>query len=124
MDGAIAQAAPLLAQTTAGSTAADRSLAIESDGEGLGQEFDFDLERAIEQVERASEEIYQGLDRTKELIGKTERRKEAIEHGRNHARERLESLAEKARAAQREGYILSPKEELLLRRYEETVSGS
>ncbi|MEB3357931.1 MAG: hypothetical protein VKK04_14470 [Synechococcales bacterium] len=119
----VAQAAPRADQHDAGKTAG-RSIAIEAPGNGSGQDLDFDLERATEQVERASDEIYQGLDRTKDLIGKTEPRKEAIEHGRDHARERLESLAEKARAAQERGDPLSPKEELLLQRYEETGSGS
>lgn len=67
-----------------------------------------DLERAAQRAEEASEKIYRGLDQTKRSIGKTELRKQAIEHGRDHASRKWDALAEKARRAQRGEATLSP----------------
>lgn len=52
-------------------------------------------------VDQAATGVYSGLDTTKDLIGKTEVRKEAIEQGRDHAHGKLASLAERIRAALR-----------------------
>lgn len=59
-------------------------------------------------VDEAADGIYNGLDTTKEIIGKTDLRKEAIEHGRNHANEKLISLAERIRQALRGERPLNP----------------
>lgn len=67
-----------------------------------------DLEQASQRAKEASEQIYKGLDRTKREMGKTEMRKQAIEHGRDHASDKWEALAEKARRAKRGEVTLSP----------------
>jgi NADH:ubiquinone oxidoreductase subunit 5 (subunit L)/multisubunit Na+/H+ antiporter MnhA subunit len=54
-----------------------------------------DLKALAESVDRSSEEIYSGLEKTKQIIGKTEARKEAIEHGREHASNKLKALADR-----------------------------
>lgn len=67
-----------------------------------------DLERGAQKAEEASEKIYEGLDRTKKIIGKTQKRNEAIERARNHASDRWDALADKVRAAERSEDALSP----------------
>lgn len=57
-----------------------------------------DLEASANQAETAAEEIYQGLDQTKEFIGKTEDRKQIIEKARDRASSKLEKQAERARS--------------------------
>ncbi|MBD2576517.1 hypothetical protein [Oscillatoria sp. FACHB-1406] len=52
-------------------------------------------------AEKASEKIYDGLEETKQNIGKTEPRKDAMDYARGHASKRLEILADKAEAAAR-----------------------
>ncbi len=75
----------------------------------------FDLDRAILSAESASLAIFNGLELTQEFVGKTERRKAAIEHGRNHASDRLKALIERARSA--ESYQqLAPTDRLVLKR--------
>ncbi|MEB3212172.1 MAG: hypothetical protein VKL39_12495 [Leptolyngbyaceae bacterium] len=69
---------------------------------------EIDLDRAAQRAKEASDQIYRGLDRTKREIGKTDLRKQAIEHGRDHASDKWEALAEKARRAQRGEATLSP----------------
>lgn len=54
-------------------------------------------EQAADRAAEASDQIFEGLDTTKEIIGKTEPRKQAIEHARKHASEKLDDLADKAR---------------------------
>lgn len=63
-----------------------------------GQELD--LPAAADQAEEFSDDVFSGLETTKEIIGKTEARKEAIEHGRTKASGKLQELAERARQAQ------------------------
>jgi hypothetical protein len=46
--------------------------------------------------------VFSGLDTTKELIGKTKQRNQAIEHGRTTASGKLQELAERARQAHEE----------------------
>ncbi len=62
-------------------------------------EQDLDLKAAADQAEDLSNKVFSGLETTKELIGKTEPRKQAIEHGRTKASGKLEGLAERARQA-------------------------
>lgn len=74
-------------------------LAAEAEPQGNGSPQE--LTDLAAKVDKAAEGVYGGLDTTKKIIGKTEDRKEAIEHGRNHASGKLGSLAERIRAALR-----------------------
>lgn len=75
-----------------------------------------DLERAADKAEEASENVYKGLDTTKAVVGKTEKRNQVIEEAREHGSDKWKSLAEKARAASRSDESLSPVDELNLKR--------
>ncbi|WP_035985714.1 hypothetical protein [Leptolyngbya sp. KIOST-1] len=59
-----------------------------------------DLEKASQQAENLTEDVYNGLDTTKQVIGKTEGRNEAIEAGRATASNNLRKLAERAEQAE------------------------
>ncbi len=61
------------------------------------------LERVADQADALSEGVYGGLDTTKEIIGKTEARNQAIETGRDAASQKLEELGDRARQAQESG---------------------
>lgn len=58
-----------------------------------------ELENLAGKVDRAADNIYSGLDTTKEIIGKTETRKQAIEHGRTHANSKMVTLSNRIRNA-------------------------
>ncbi|HEY9652861.1 MAG TPA: hypothetical protein V6C95_19545 [Coleofasciculaceae cyanobacterium] len=73
-----------------------------------------DLDQAVNKADEASQKVYQGLDKTKSLIGKTEKRNQAIEHGRNEASEKLQSLADKARRVKNSDESLSVTEKQAL----------
>lgn len=73
-----------------------------------------DLNQAVNKADEASQKVYQGLDKTKSLIGKTEKRNQAIEHGRNNASEKLQSLANKARRVKNSDESLSVSEKQAL----------
>jgi len=75
-----------------------------------------DLDQAAESAERASDDIYKGLDRTKRDIGKTEGRNEIIQKARDHASDKWQSLADKARSAQETDTELSPVDQHTLKR--------
>lgn len=70
-----------------------------------------DLDQAAEKAEEASEQIFEGLDRTKRVVGKTEPRNEVIEKARTHASQKWQSLADKTKAAKESGESLSPVDE-------------
>jgi hypothetical protein len=74
-----------------------------------------DLDEGIDAAQKAPDEIYEGLDQTKKIIGKTEKRNEIIQEGRNKASDKWKSLAEKARASQDSDVELSPVEEHTLK---------
>jgi len=76
-----------------------RIVAAEAAAQGNASQTE--LTDLADKVDQAAEEVYSGLDTTKEIIGKTDARKEAIEHGRNRAHQKLGSLAERIRAALR-----------------------
>ena len=76
-----------------------RIVAAEAAAQGNASQTE--LTDLADKVDQAAEEVYGGLDTTKEIIGKTDARKEAIEHGRNRAHQKLGSLAERIRAALR-----------------------
>ena len=52
---------------------------------------------SITQAEAASEQVFEGLETTKMLVGKRASRNQAIEHGREKASEKLSELAKKAK---------------------------
>ncbi|MEA5542422.1 hypothetical protein VB834_25655 [Limnoraphis robusta Tam1] len=58
-----------------------------------------DLDSAANRSEEAADKIYQGLDKTKDFIGKTEPRKQVIEKARDHASNRLKEQSERAKSA-------------------------
>ncbi|WOD39066.1 hypothetical protein [Nodosilinea sp. E11] len=62
-----------------------------------------DLDQAADRAEDFSEDVYHGLDTTKEIIGKTEARNQAIEQGRSTASGKLKDLADRARQAEATG---------------------
>lgn len=73
-------------------------------------------ETGARRAEKASEKVFQGLETTKREIGKTQKRKEAIEEARETASGKLESLADKARRAQESEETLTPVEKKILKR--------
>lgn len=77
----------------------------------------FDLDQAAEKAEEASSTIFDGLETTKRIKGKTPMRNEIIEEAREHASEKLEDIADRARSAN-SPQELSPKENLILKRYQ------
>ncbi|MGG6295313.1 hypothetical protein ACQ4M4_13060 [Leptolyngbya sp. AN02str] len=64
-----------------------------------GMNPNLDVDKAAESAERASDQIYEGLEQTKQKIGKTEGRNEIIQKARDHASAKWEALADKARDA-------------------------
>lgn len=75
-----------------------------------------DLDKGAEQAKKASEKAFDGLETTKELIGKTEKRKQAIEYGRKKASRKWESIADKAEKAKKSEASLNDTEKLTLDR--------
>jgi hypothetical protein len=61
------------------------------------------LDHAANQADDLAEDVYNGLDTTKQIIGKTEARNQAIEQGRNSASQKLDQLADRARQAEASG---------------------
>lgn len=59
-----------------------------------------DLEEGESQAKQASKDIYKGLKQAKDGVGKTQTRKEAMDYGHKNASNKLEDLAERAKAAQ------------------------
>jgi hypothetical protein len=65
-----------------------------------------DLEELRAGVDQAADSVYQGLETTKERIGKTEARKQAIEQGRDRAHDKLTTLADDLQKAAEENQPL------------------
>jgi len=65
-----------------------------------------ELTELADSVDQTAEGLYRGLEKTKQFIGKTEVRKQAIEHGRDHANNRLESLSKRLRNAENQAEAL------------------
>jgi len=61
------------------------------------------LDQAADQAADLSKDVYNGLDTTKEIIGKTEARNEAIEKGRDAASQKMQELSDRARQAEISG---------------------
>jgi len=74
-----------------------------------------DLDEGIDAAQHAPDQIYEGLDQTKKIVGKTEKRNEIIQKGRDTASDKWQALAEKSRAAQNSDVELSPVEEHTLK---------
>jgi len=79
-----------------------------------------DLDKAADRADEASEKIFKGLDETKNFVGKTEQRKQAIQHGREHASDKWKSIADKARRAKDSEESLTPPEEKVLKYFPDT----
>lgn len=75
--------------------------------EGTTQDLQ-ELENLATKLDKAADNIYSGLDTTQEIIGKTEMRKAAIEHGRTHANSKLVKLSNRIRNALRGEQPLKP----------------
>ncbi|MEA5498480.1 hypothetical protein [Limnoraphis robusta] len=73
-----------------------------------------DLDSAANRSEEAADKIYQGLDKTKDFIGKTEPRKQVIEKARDHASNRLKEQSERAKSADNP-HSLDPNEQNFLK---------
>ncbi|WP_017300490.1 hypothetical protein [Nodosilinea nodulosa] len=86
------------ALTYAGQGAEPSSIDREIVDPTLEQPLDLDIAR--DRAEELAGGVYNGLDTTKQLIGKTEARNEAIEHGRDQASSTLQNLADKAQRAE------------------------
>lgn len=78
-----------------------------------------DVDRAADKADQASENIYEGLDTTKRIIGKTDKRNQIIEEARDHASQKWKSLADKAKAVQNSDASLTPTEEQVLKQVED-----
>lgn len=76
-----------------------------------------DLKTAADNAEQLSKDVFNGLDTTKQIKGKTAKRNQAIEHGRDVAKTKLQEIAGKARSADAPA-DLSPKESLILKNYQ------
>lgn len=74
------------------------------------------LQRGADQAEKASDQIYQGLDTTKRIIGKTDKRNQIIQEGREKASGKLDDLADKARSAQETGEPLPQNQQRIVDR--------
>ena len=78
-----------------------------------------DVDRAAHKADEASESIYDGLDTTKRIIGKTDKRNQVIEEARTHASQKWKALADKAKAAQNSETSLSPTEKQVLKQVQD-----
>lgn len=78
-----------------------------------------DVDRAAEKADQASENIYKGLDTTKRVVGKTDKRNQVIEQAREQASEKWKSLAEKAKTAQNTDTPLTPTEKQVLKQVQD-----
>lgn len=84
------------------------------------QDQQIQLDQAANQADDFSEAVYSGLDTTKEIIGKTEARNQAIEHGRSTASAKLEDLGDRARQAASSGdQVLSETDKRILKHISE-----
>lgn len=104
-----AQALDMLSLST------QRPLYLLTHGTSGSSQSDVDLDKGVDAAQQAPDQIYEGLDQTKKIIGKTEKRNEIIQEGRDKASEKWKSLAGKARAAQDYDVELSPVEEHTLK---------
>ncbi|HEY9763424.1 MAG TPA: hypothetical protein V6D07_12915 [Trichocoleus sp.] len=76
-----------------------------------------DLKTAADNAEQLSKDVFNGLETTKQIKGKTAKRNQAIEHARDVAKTKLQETANKARSIEAPA-DLSPKESLILKNYQ------
>jgi hypothetical protein len=55
-----------------------------------------DVDRASDKADEASDQIFEGLDTTKRIIGKTDKRNEIIQKARETASNKLKDLSDRA----------------------------
>ncbi|MGF1522840.1 MAG: hypothetical protein ACFBSF_11050 [Leptolyngbyaceae cyanobacterium] len=84
------------------------SVAVQPGVSSRGAAAPTELAQLARKVDKAADGVYGGLDTTKDFIGKTEVRKQAIERGRDRAHGKLKSLAERIQAAAEQNQPLSP----------------
>lgn len=78
------------------------------------------IERAADQADDLSQDVYGGLDTTKKIIGKTEPRNQAIERGRDAASQKMKELGDRARQAEESGEdVLSATDKRVLKHISE-----
>ena len=78
------------------------------------------LNRAADQANDLSEGVYNGLDTTKKIIGKTDARNQAIETGRDTASQKLQELSDRAQQAEATGEdVLSATDKRVLKHISE-----
>lgn len=73
------------------------------------------LEKAADTAERASEQVFDKMEKTQDIVGKTEGRKEAIQKAREHASNKLKSQADRARSAAENSEDLPYQEKLFIK---------
>lgn len=73
------------------------------------------LEKAADSAERASEQVFDKMEKTQDIVGKTEGRKEAIKTAREHASNKLKSQAERAKSASENSEDLPYQEKLFIK---------
>ena len=78
------------------------------------------LDQAADKANDLSDGVYGGLDTTKEIIGKTEARNQAIETGRDAASQKMLELSDRARQAEATGEdVLSKTDKRVLKHISE-----
>ncbi|MBD2485467.1 hypothetical protein [Planktothrix sp. FACHB-1365] len=77
-----------------------------------GNTENLDLQKASDAAKNASEKVFDQLDTTKKVVGKTEKRNEAIEDARNIAHKKLNDQADRAKAAKNPDASLGPNDKL------------
>ena len=78
------------------------------------QDENVDLEKGANRAESAADNIYKGLDTTKDVVGKTEQRNRVIESAREQASDRLKLQSERAKSAENPE-LLDPNERHFLK---------
>ncbi|MBE9142538.1 hypothetical protein [Planktothrix mougeotii] len=77
-----------------------------------GNTENLDLQKASDAAKNASEKVFDQLDTTKNVVGKTEKRKAAIEDARKIAHKKLNDQADRAKAAENPDASLGPNDKL------------
>lgn len=83
----------------------------------LYREKPLNLDEAADKSSDASQKVLEDIDTTKKVIGKTPKRNEFIERGREKASKKWNDLAEKAQKSQNSDESLSATEEQALKRF-------
>ncbi|MCD8485579.1 MAG: hypothetical protein LRZ84_02220 [Desertifilum sp.] len=81
----------------------------------LSEETRIDPHQAARKADEASQKVLENLDKTKEMVGKPGERNRGLEKAREHASQKWESLAEKARQAENNDASLTHPEKKALK---------